>query len=98
MKRQYRISPRGAGQQPTDAEIARYKDAARLQYNYSKAKEILHRKPIHKDRRAFLVLVVIVLLAWLLSENDRVGPSVDDPQKSGTEENGGRPIDQADQR
>ncbi len=86
MKRHYRISPRGAGQQPTDAEIARYRDVARLHHNYAKAKDLLHRKPIYKDRRAFLVLLVIVLLAWLLSESDRMAPPTDDPKRNGTEE------------
>lgn len=71
MKRSYRIAPEGGGARPSDAEIARYMDATRLKYNYVRAKELLHRKPIYKDRRAFLVILIIVLLAWLLSEGDR---------------------------
>lgn len=80
MKRRYHISPQGAGQSPTDAEIARYKDAARLQHNYIKARDLIHSKPIYKDRRAFLVILVIALLAWLLSERSHYAP--DDAQQS----------------
>jgi len=83
MKRQYRISPKGSGRQPSEADISRYKDLARLQHNYAKAKEQLHHKPIYKDRRAFFVLLVIVLVAWLLSEIDSQHPQ-HTPERSGT--------------
>ncbi len=61
-------------------------DAARLKYNYARAKELLHSKPIYKDRRAFLVILIIVLLAWLLSEGDRKPRSSDGVQQERVQE------------
>lgn len=65
MKRHYRITPPGHGQ-PSDEEIARLRDARRLVYAYEKAVR-QPRRPLYRDPKAFLVLLVIVLLAWLLS-------------------------------
>lgn len=69
MKQQYRISPQGRGPEPTDSELSRYKDSGKLLYNYQKAASLLHRRPIYRDPKAFLVLLLIVLLAWLISES-----------------------------
>lgn len=66
MKRTYRISP--DKKKPTDEEIARYKDHSRLQTNYNKAINMIHRRPIYKDPRAFLAILLIVLLAWMITE------------------------------
>jgi len=68
MKRRYRISPEGSRPPLTDAEIARYRDPKRLLYNYQRARNLLHRKPLYKDPKAFLALLLIVLLAWFISE------------------------------
>ncbi|MCB9165311.1 MAG: hypothetical protein H6592_12940 [Flavobacteriales bacterium] len=69
MKRRYRITPEG-GQQPTDAEIARYRDPKRLLYNYTRAVQ-RPQKPLYRDPKAFLILLLIVLLAYLISEERR---------------------------
>lgn len=81
MKHRYRISPEGRGTEPTDSELLRYKDGGRLLYNYQKAASLLHRRPIYRDPRAFLVLLVIVLLAWLISE---AGPGPKAPEEDTT--------------
>jgi hypothetical protein len=65
MKRHYRITPPGQ-QAPTDVELARYRDAKRLVHAYEKAVR-RPRRPIYRDPKAFLALLLIVLLAWLLS-------------------------------
>ena len=67
MKRQYRISPGGRTAEPTDKEIAGYRDPKRLLYNYEKAVRRSH-KPVYKDPKSFLVLLLIVLMAVLLAE------------------------------
>jgi len=69
MKRRYRITPEGR-QQPTDAEIARYRDPKRLLYNYTRAVQ-RPQKPLYRDPKAFLFLLLIVLLAYLISEEQR---------------------------
>ncbi|MEZ4739662.1 MAG: hypothetical protein R2818_10020 [Flavobacteriales bacterium] len=66
MKRRYHITPEGRPQ-PTDKEIERLKDPKRLLYNYEKAVR-RPQVPIYKDPKAFLVLLLIVLLAWFLSD------------------------------
>ena len=68
MKQRYRISPEGRPPEPTDAEIARYRDPERLLYNYQRASHLMHRKPLYKDPKAFMALLLIVLLAWFISE------------------------------
>lgn len=68
MKQRYRISPEGRQPEPTDAEIARYRDPKHLQYNYHRALGLLHRRPIYKDPKAFLALLLIVLVVWLIAE------------------------------
>jgi len=79
MKPQYRISPQGRSAEPSDAEIARYRDPKRLLYNYQKAARLFHRKPLYKDPKAFLALLLIVLLAWFLSDVVEREPHKDTP-------------------
>jgi hypothetical protein len=69
MKRQYRIAPPGHVQ-PSDEEIARFRDARRLVHAYEKAVRRPQR-PLYRDPKAFFVLLVIVLLAWLFSGDHR---------------------------
>lgn len=70
MKQRYRISPQGRGPEPSDAELARYRDPKRLHYNYNRALNMLHRRPIYKDPKAFLALLLILLVVWLIVESD----------------------------
>lgn len=77
MKKHYRIAPGGTRPAPSDAEIARYRDTKRLYYNYQRARDRWHRRPLYRDPKAFLALLLIVLLAWLLSE--AVGPEQGPP-------------------
>lgn len=67
MKRTYRISP-DARPVPTDEEIARYRDPKQLLYNYQKASRMLHARPLYRDPKAFVAIVLIVLLAWFIAE------------------------------
>jgi hypothetical protein len=67
MKAHYRISSKQSGAPPTDSELARFRDPERLLHNYHRA---VHRPkvPLYRDPKAFLALLLIVLLAWFLSE------------------------------
>lgn len=67
MKRCYRITPGGRGAPLTDAEIARYRSSDRLLYNYHRAVRRPGR-PLYRDPRSFITLLLILLLAWLLAE------------------------------
>lgn len=83
MNQQYRITPNGPGPEPTDAEILRYKDSRKLLYNYQRAATMLHRRPLYKDPKAFIALVLIVLLAWFISDvldKEQSAPPVPPPK------------------
>jgi len=81
MKRQYRITPEGQPL-PTDAEIARYRDPKRLIYNYTKAVQ-RPKRPLYRDPKAFIFLLLIVLLAYLISEErqKRAAPTITPTQQ-----------------
>ncbi|HOZ41263.1 MAG: hypothetical protein IPO05_04540 [Flavobacteriales bacterium] len=66
MKQHYRITPQGRGPEPSDAEIARLADGKRLLYDYQRATR-RPSQPIYRDPKAFLLLLLIVLIAWLVS-------------------------------
>lgn len=68
MKRQYRISPEGRGREPGTEEVLRYRNAGKLLHNYQRALVLVHRRPVYKDPKAFLVILLVVLLAWFISE------------------------------
>jgi len=87
MKHQYRISPEGRGPEPTDKELLRYRDSGKLVYNYQRASSALHRKPLYRDPKAFVALLLIVLLAWFISE------VVDKPAEEPTPQENGRELD-----
>jgi hypothetical protein len=68
MNTRYHISPEGRGPEPSEAELLRFRDSARLIHNYQRAKMLLHRRPLYRDPKAFLVLMLIVLLAIFVAE------------------------------
>ena len=68
MKPRYRISPQGIGREPSDSELLRYRDSGKLLYNYQRGRDLLHKRPLYKDPKAVLALLLIVLLTWLISE------------------------------
>ncbi len=73
MRHRYRISPEGRPPL-TDAEVARHADADRLLFNYHKAVKPLYKRPLYKDPRTFIALLILVLLAILISEVVDDGP------------------------
>jgi hypothetical protein len=53
---------------PDDAEISKYKDFGKLVHNYQRATKPLYHKPLYKQPKVFIFLVMIVLLAILLAK------------------------------
>ncbi|MFZ1686558.1 MAG: hypothetical protein WAU70_03995 [Flavobacteriales bacterium] len=66
MSKQYRIQPQALV--PADAEISRYRDFGKLVYNYERMTAPLYKRPLYKDPKAFIAIIVIVLLAILIAE------------------------------
>lgn len=83
MRHRYRISPEGRPPL-SEAEVSSHADAERLLYKYHHAVKPLYKRPLYKDPRTFIALVILVLLALLISEVvEDPPPAVDDvPERS----------------
>ena len=81
MSKRYRISPQG--REPlSDGDIARHKDAKRLFFNYHRATQPLYKRPLYRDPRSFIALLIIVLLAILIAEVvEKEGAKAPPPQE-----------------
>lgn len=66
MSKEYRIVDKAAV--PTDADVARYADFGKLVYNYERMTKPLFKRPLYKDPKTLLVLIVLLLVAYLVSE------------------------------
>lgn len=55
----------------TDEDIAQYRDFENVVTNYNKAIDAVHKKPLYKQPKAFIIIVVIVLIAYVISESTR---------------------------
>lgn len=66
MSKEYRMVDKVAV--PTDADVARYADFGKLVYNYERMTKPLYKRPLYKDPKTLLVLIVLLLVAYLVSE------------------------------
>lgn len=70
MKTRYRISREPS---PSIEELKDYKDFGGLRHEYDRMTEPLYRRPLYKDPRSFVVLLIILLVAYLISVVDENG-------------------------
>ncbi len=66
MNTRYRISPQGRGVL-NERQIDAHRDPKRLLFNYHRA-VARPKRPLYKDPRSFIALLIIVLLAILITE------------------------------
>lgn len=66
MSKEYRIVDKAAV--PSDTDVARYADFGKLVYNYERMTKPLYERPLYKDPKTLLVLIVLLLVAYLVSE------------------------------
>ena len=52
---------------PTKEDMAKYKDFSRLSHEYDKVVK-RPKVPLYKNKKMFLILLLVVLLAYLLSQ------------------------------
>ncbi len=52
--------------EPSEKDVRKYKDFGKLSHAYEKMTK--RPKPLYKNPKIFLALVIIALLAWLLAE------------------------------
>ena len=69
------------GEEPeiTKEEISKYKDFGKLMTNYQSALDHIHKKPLYKSRKGFLLILLIVLIVILISQSQK---SNSDPQEN----------------
>lgn len=79
MRRRYHITREGPSR-PSDEQIARHRDGKGLFYNYHRALRGMHRRPLYRDPKSFLALLLIILLAILLSEASKKRDGQDAPE------------------
>ncbi|MBK7129856.1 MAG: hypothetical protein IPH66_10895 [Crocinitomicaceae bacterium] len=65
--RQYKINRKGDQKVPTKETIEKYKDFSRLTHAYDHYTK-RPKKPLYKDKRMFLFILLIALMAYLLTE------------------------------
>ena len=63
----YKINRDKEPEIPTKEEMEKYKDFSRLTANYDKFTK-RPKLPLYKDKRFFLALLLIVLIAYLISQ------------------------------
>jgi hypothetical protein len=55
----------------SDQDIAQYRDFENVVTNYNKVLDSVHKKPLYRQPKTFLILLVIVLIAYVISEATR---------------------------
>jgi len=56
----------------SDSQLLKYKDFGKLVYNYHIATRPLYKRPLYKDPKMFIALVIIILLAiWIAEEVEK---------------------------
>lgn len=66
----------------SDKDIAQYRDFDHVVTNYDKALDSIHKKPLYKQPKAFLILLVILLIVYVVSEAARA----EDPEENSIEQ------------
>lgn len=64
MRYKFKIGP----EIPSADKIDTHKDFKRLRANYDEAVKPLYKKPLYKDIRALIVVLIILLLTWVIVE------------------------------
>ncbi|GAB4147398.1 MAG: hypothetical protein Fur0041_21430 [Bacteroidia bacterium] len=53
---------------PDQKKIDRHKDFGKVMRNYKRMTHPLYRTPLYRYRKVFMVLLLVLLVAWLVSE------------------------------
>lgn len=60
----FNIDPRP----PKEEKIAEHRDFGRVMHNYKRMTNPLYRTPLYRYRKVFLSLLLVLVVAWLISE------------------------------
>ena len=53
---------------PREEQIARHKDFGKVMQNYQKMTHPLYRTPLYRYRKIFLIVVLVLLVAFIVAE------------------------------
>ncbi len=53
---------------PKEEKIAEHRNFGNVMHNYQRMTNPLYRTPLYRYRRVFLSLILVLLVAWLISE------------------------------
>ena len=65
---------------PPQEALSKYKDFGKVVTGYQKLAHDIHRKPLYKDRRLFLFVVIALLLLYLIFEAERTEKQENAPE------------------
>lgn len=65
---------------PPQEDLSKYKDFGKVVTGYQKLTHDIHRKPLYKDRRLFLFVVIALLLLYLIFEAERTEKQENAPE------------------
>ena len=65
---------------PPQEDLSKYKDFGKVVTGYQKLAHDIHRKPLYKDRRLFLLVVIALLLLYLIFEAERTEKQENAPE------------------
>jgi hypothetical protein len=54
--------------EPTDEQIGKHKNFGKLRANYQQATKPLYKTPLYKNKKVFLALILLALVAYLIAE------------------------------
>ena len=80
--RKYKVNREKPVQLPSKEAMAKYKDFSRLSHEYQTAVK-RPKKPLYKDKKMFIVLIILALMAILISRavsEDDAANSNEEPQ------------------
>ena len=60
----FNIDPRP----PKEEKIAQHRNFGRVMHNYQRMTNPLYRTPLYRYRKVFLSLLLVLVVAWLISE------------------------------
>lgn len=77
--REYKIESDLPADELRDEDILKYKDFGTLTTNYQQVLKRVHKKPLYKDPKAFLALVLLIIIVYLIVESEEaVDPAPED--------------------
>jgi len=57
---------KGFNDVPSNKEMSRYKDFGKLVYNHERMTKPLYKKPLYKDKRSLLIILLILLVLYIV--------------------------------